>query len=153
MNRAFSLVEVLVVVVILGILAAVVVPKFAVATDDARSAALEAAVGGVRSSIAAFRTRAVMEGVDPFPSLAELTTTGTVLQQSIPENPYSQLSAVQAVNQTQADNRTVVSPGSFGWNYYVDNASSPPRAVFYANSDDETSSPDGAGGVLDANEV
>lgn len=38
-RRAFTLVEVLIVVVILGVLAAIVVPQFATASDDARVAA------------------------------------------------------------------------------------------------------------------
>lgn len=151
--RAFTLVEIMVVVVIMGILAAVVVPRFAVASDDARSAALESAVGGVRTSIAAFRTRAVMQGSDPFPTLAELTTTGAVLQQVLPANPYTKLSSVQAVSQAQADARAVVNEAAFGWNYYVDNTATPPRAVFYANCSDETSASDGAGGTLSANEI
>ncbi|MEM9065663.1 MAG: type II secretion system protein [Planctomycetota bacterium] len=153
MRRAFSLVEVTVVVLILAILAALVVPRFASATDDARSAALESSVEGVRASIAAFRTERVLSGADPFPTLAELTAAGTVLQAGIPENPYSGLASVQAVSESQADARTVASSGSFGWNYFVDNSSNPPRAVFYANSSEPTKVSDGAGGTRNANEV
>lgn len=152
-TRAFSLVEILVVVMIIGILAAIVVPNFATAADGARSSALESAAGGVRSSIAAFRTRAVLEGNDPFPTLGELTTEGTVLQGPIPENPYSGLTTVQSVSQSAASNRTVSNSSTYGWNYYVDNSVTPPAAVFYANSTDATEVSDGAGGTLQANEV
>lgn len=150
--RAFSLIELLVVVLILGILAAIVVPQFAGATDSARTASVQSTVGGVRASIAAFRTRAVIAGDDPFPTLLELTTVGTVMQQELPANPFSGLSTVQSVTQVQADARAVVGIAA-GWNYFVDNTATPPLVIFYANSDDATTESDGAGGLLDANEL
>lgn len=150
--RAFSLVEILVVVLILGILAAIVVPQFADASDSARSASVQSTVGGVRAAIAAFRTRAVIAGDDPFPTLAELTTLGTVMQQEIPANPFTGVSGVQNVSQGQAEARSVVGTTA-GWNYFVDNEASPPVAIFYANCEDQTSESDGSGGFLSANEL
>ena len=50
------------VVVIIGILAAVVVPQFGGVTDDARAAATSGAVSGVRASIPGDRTRAILTG-------------------------------------------------------------------------------------------
>lgn len=152
-RSAFTLVEVLVVVTIIGILAAVVVPKFAGVSDEARASALEGAVGGVRASIASFHTRAVIAGSDPYPTLNQLTTSGAVIQGEMPINPFNQLSSVQAVSAAQADARTVISPDSFGWNYFVDNASDPPKAIFYANSNDATTIPDGSGGTKSANQL
>jgi len=151
MRSGFSLIELMVVIVVMAILAAVVLPRFTGASDDARSAALQSAVQGVRSSIGAFRTRAVMAGADPFPTLAELTTQGTVLQSEFPVNPYNSLSTVQSVSEATADARGV--SGAAGWNYFVDNSSNPPKAVFYANSGDATNAPDGSGGTKNANEV
>ena len=52
-----------------------------------------------------------------------------------------------------AEARSVVNAGAAGWNYYVDNDADPPVAVFYANSAEETTVPDGAGGFLAANEL
>ena len=150
--RAFTLVEMLVVVLILGILAAVVVPKFANASDSARTASIQSTVGGVRAGIAAFRTRAVIAGENPFPTLVELTTVGTVMQENISRNPFSGLSGVQEVSQGQASTRSVVG-STAGWNYYVDNNASPPIAIFYANSDDLSTESDGNGGYLGANEL
>jgi prepilin-type N-terminal cleavage/methylation domain-containing protein len=150
--RAFSLVEVLVVVLILGILAAVVVPEFAGASESARTSSVQSTAGGVRAAIAAFRTRAVIAGADPFPTLKELTTVGTVMQQEIPANPFSGLSGVQSVGRAEAEARAVVGTRA-GWNYFVDNYATPPLAIFYANSPDATTEPDGAGGYLDANEL
>jgi prepilin-type N-terminal cleavage/methylation domain-containing protein len=150
--EAFTLVEMLVVVLILGILAAVVVPKFASASDSARTAAVQSTVGGVRAGIAAFRTRAVIAGDNPFPTLAELTSVGTVMQDKISTNPFTGVGGVQAVSQAQAEARSVTGTTA-GWNYYYDNDASPPVAIFYANSDATSTESDGSGGYLGANEL
>lgn len=47
----FTLVELLIVVIILAILAAIVVPQFATSTDDARDAALDSTVANLRDVI------------------------------------------------------------------------------------------------------
>ncbi len=133
-HRAFTFLEVMVVIVMIGILAAIVVPQFGGVTDQAKASALKSSVAGWRSAISAFRTRRLLEGSTPYPTLAELTTTGTVLTTSAPENPYSGLATVQAVTAVQANARAVANPTTYGWNYYVDNAASPPVAIFYANS-------------------
>ncbi len=152
-RSAFTFLEVMAVVVVLGILAAMVIPKMSGVTDDARASALRSSLGGVRAGIAAFRSRAILAGSAPYPALAQLTTPGVVLQQDVPENPFNHLTTVQAVSRAQADSRAVVSPSSFGWNYCVDNASDPPVAIFYANSSDATTVSDGSGGVRRANEL
>ena len=53
-SRAFTLIELLLVLVILGILAAIVVPKFAGRTDDARNAAAKTQIAGFSTSLDAF---------------------------------------------------------------------------------------------------
>jgi prepilin-type N-terminal cleavage/methylation domain-containing protein len=150
-RRAFTLVELLVVIVMLGILAAIAVPRFSGATDDARSASTQSTLAGVRSAIATFRMNAVINGNDPFPTLQTLTD-GTVVKFDIPANPYTGVSGVQAVSQGQATSRTVTG-SSAGWNYYFDNNASPPIAIFYANNDDPSAVDDGSGGFLGANEL
>lgn len=151
-SRAFTLVEVLIVIVIIGILAAITIPRFASATDDARTSSTQSTLSGVRSSIATYRMNAVINGSDPYPTLAELLD-GTVVKFDIPPNPFTGVGGVQAVSSTQADARTVVSPTGAGWNYFVDNSADPPVAIFYSNTDTETTEGDGSGGVLSANEL
>lgn len=152
-DRAYTLVEVLIVVVIIGILAAVVVPRFAGATGEARTSSVQSVLGGVRASIASYRTRAVIAGDDPFPTLAQLNTLGTVLQNEVPANPFTGVRGVQSVSVAQAQSRAVVNENAAGWNYAIDNESSPPVAIFYANCDDSTSVKDSGGDAVPANEL
>jgi len=151
-NIAFTLVELLVVIVMLGILAAIAVPKFSSATDNARSTATQSTLAGVRSAIATFRMNAVINGNDPFPTLAELTGT-TVVKFDIPRNHFTGVSGVQAVSYGEATSRSVVSESLAGWNYYFDNSATPPIAIFYSNSLDPSTVDDGSGGVLGANQL
>jgi prepilin-type N-terminal cleavage/methylation domain-containing protein len=50
-NRAFTLIEILIVVVILGILAAIVIPQFTDASDDAMDASVRSQLQTIRSQI------------------------------------------------------------------------------------------------------
>lgn len=151
-KAAFTLVELLVVVVVLSILAAIAIPKFSSATDDARSASTQSTLAGVRSAIATYRMNAVINGNDPFPTATQLTN-GTVVKFDIPPNPYTGVGGVQSVSQGQANSRAVVSPNSAGWNYYYDNNATPPAAIFYSNCDDTSAVGDGSGGLLGANDL
>lgn len=55
MQKGFTLVELLIVVIILAILAAIVVPQFASSTDDAKVSSLDSTLAAMRSSIALYK--------------------------------------------------------------------------------------------------
>lgn len=54
-NRAFTLIEILIVVVILGILAAIVVPQFTQASDDAELSAAKTQLQTVRTQMELYK--------------------------------------------------------------------------------------------------
>jgi general secretion pathway protein G len=56
-RKAFTLVEILIVVVILGILAAIVVPQFTNATQDAQAGNLKAQIKSLQNQIELFNAR------------------------------------------------------------------------------------------------
>lgn len=57
MQRGFTLVELLIVVIILAILAAIVIPQFTSATADAQESALDANLAGLRSAIELYKVQ------------------------------------------------------------------------------------------------
>ena len=67
LRPAFTLVEILIVVVILGILAAIVIPQFTSATQDAQSVATFNELQKLRRTVGLFRAR----NSDALPSVAD----------------------------------------------------------------------------------
>lgn len=65
--RAFTLIEILIVVIILGILAAIVIPQFASASREAKTSSLVTTVQTLRGQIALFRLQHndYLPGVSP----------------------------------------------------------------------------------------
>lgn len=88
-ERGFTLIELVIIIVILGILAAVAIPKYQDITGEAKEASARAALGSLRSGITIFyANQAVTTGTAIWPSVNELETPGTVMAQAIPANPY-----------------------------------------------------------------
>src|ERR1017187_3807990 len=56
-NKAFTLVEILIVVIILGILAAIVIPQFTEASNDARISALQSDLQTCRSQFELYKVQ------------------------------------------------------------------------------------------------
>jgi general secretion pathway protein G len=98
MRKAFTLVEILIVVVILGILAAIVVPQFTNATQDAQAGNIQTQLDTLNNQIELFRAR-----TNNYPGTA---TPGTLVGtdwsdminggylKSAPKNPYNGMTAV-----------------------------------------------------------
>ena len=62
MQKGFTLIELIVVIVILGILAATALPRFINVATDARMAALNGMAGGLRSAVVLAQSRYVATG-------------------------------------------------------------------------------------------
>jgi prepilin-type N-terminal cleavage/methylation domain-containing protein len=152
-RRAFTLIELIAVLVVLAILSGIALPRYFDYSDRARSSALQGALGGVRTGIASFYANGSVDGNAAYPTLAELTTVGTVMQEAIPDNPYNGSNEVVAAASLAAANSRTTVAGDAGWVYFVDNSSEPPVAVFYANTTDDSRVMDENNDPVPANEL
>ena len=96
-NRAFTLIEILIVVVILGILAAIVIPQFTDASEEAQRSSLVSQLQTVRGQLELFRVQepVVAGAFDPvndgFQDMIDLDYL-----QAAPVNPLTNSSTVAA---------------------------------------------------------
>ena len=76
-RKAFTMMELVFVIVIIGILSAVAIPKFAVTRDDAVVSKAKNLVGSVRSAVATERQKRILRGdFAPITSLGLTTSQG-----------------------------------------------------------------------------
>lgn len=119
-TKGFTLVEILIVVVILGILAAIVIPQFTNASQEASASSLKSQLQTVRSQIELMRVK--HNGVIPDfsaeqwvpltdPSTYNGAWTEGAYLQSDPINPFTGQSAIVA----GSDPLTEGDPATDGW--------------------------------------
>jgi len=110
-RKGFTLVEILIVVIILGILAAIVIPQFTSASQDARKNSLTSQLQTVRSQIELYKLQhldqlpTVLVGATPdWSQLVNKTnnsgTTGTTT--AFPFGPYLQSAPINSLNAQSA---------------------------------------------------
>ena len=123
-KKGFTLIEILIVVIILGILAAIVIPQFSNASSDAKKASLRSTVQTLRSQIALYK----LQHGDTLPNLSgtgagngwpaltassvyQGTTVGPYMQ-SIPVNSLTNGSVVK-----DGTNAAAVAGADFVYDY------------------------------------
>jgi len=126
-RSAFTLIEVLIVVVIMAILTATIIPQFTDSTKDAKSSTVQFNLHTLRSQIQLYRTQ--HNGTAPSGTLAELLAStdasgatgtganypyGPYLRQ-IPTNPYSNSASIKVITNDPAQAGDVTGTG--GWLY------------------------------------
>ena len=73
-NKGFTLIELVMVIVILGILAAVAIPKFANLSDNATKSTLQGAVGALKSGVVSY-----LGTHSQYPPADSVTAAGVVI--------------------------------------------------------------------------
>ena len=90
-RQGFTLIELVIIIVILGILATQAIPTYLSLVDDAKRASAKANLGSLRSSISIFYAyKATPMGGEKatWPTVGELQDQTTVLNGSVPDNGY-----------------------------------------------------------------
>lgn len=116
-QKGFTLIELVIIIAVLGILAAVAIPKYTNITTESKEAAARGALGGLRSGITIFyANEAVTTGNANWPSLVQLAAPGTVMEQALPANPYQHPDSAADSVVTGTTKGTVVGTRG-GWAY------------------------------------
>ncbi|GEM_PF-536179 len=174
-RRAFTLVELIAIIVVLAILSGVAIPKYIDYRVSAKTAATQGILGNLRSAIALFAlNQQVSSGTFRYPTAAEMTaSTAGVLegfaafsnldgsQSTLPFNPFTssrgllggQNAAAYASRTTSASADSANLGAVFGWMYYVDNTLPAPQYGIWANSTVATTVPKPGGGMFGASEL
>ena len=127
-ERGFTLIELILVIVVLAIMAAVAIPKFIDIRGDAKKSAVQGALGGVRSAIANYKATSIAQGGSgAFATVAQLGDGTTVMDGVLPDNPYSTAATKNDVEDVVANTGGAKGTANCGnasakaWCYRTDN--------------------------------
>jgi type II secretion system protein G len=123
MKKAFTLVEVLIVVAIIGILAAIAIPRFQSHTELAKESAAKDNLRILRNAIGLYAA----QHNDVPPGYTGLSVSSSLFSKQMvhidggyisemPENPFNRLTNVQMIPDGQ-DNFPAAPTGAYGWIY------------------------------------
>ena len=119
-NRAFTLIEILIVVVILGILAAIVIPQFTDASQQAMESSVVTQLQTLRSQIELHDIQFPLTPFEPLVQGWDQLTTGDYLQ-SEPKNPMMNGSPIIDANWGTGAGWIWADPNGWGINVYAPN--------------------------------
>jgi len=127
-KKGFTLIELVMVIIILGVLAAIAIPKFVDLSSQAKVAATKSGLGAIRSVIAIEYAKNATSGTASFPTAI---TTALFADERIPTNKLNDATGVGAV--TAAPDGTASSAN--GW-WYI---SASGKAGAYSDETEDTS--------------
>ena len=119
-RKAFTLIEVLIVVVIMAVLAATIIPQFSSSTQDAKTSQTTFNTHTLRSQIELYRIHhgsyPTVDGFETAMTVKDETTGYGPYMDEVPDNPFADAAVANKVAAT-----TSTSPasgdGSSGWQY------------------------------------
>jgi general secretion pathway protein G len=145
-RSAFTLIEVLIVVIIMAVLAATIIPQFSSSTNDAKDSALKFNLHSIRSQIEMYKA----QHGNTSPALATFANqmtkktdssgvvgTGTTniygpyFQGDVPANPFNNKNTLVATTATTDAEAKLVATGDDGWLYNATSGSFFPDNVDY----------------------
>ena len=129
-QAGFTLIELVIVIVILGILATQAIPTYLSLVDDAKKASAKANLGALRSAISVYYAyKATPMGGESatWPSITLIEDQISVLNGQVPDNPYDTDATKRNVVTGTA--RGVVSGTLGGWAYI------PTSGIIWINTD------------------
>jgi len=132
MRKGFTLVELVIVIVILGILAAVAMPKFFDIVGEAKKSATKAGLGSIRSVIALKYSESIATGVPTYPTAI---VDADFFDGKLPKNSLSGNSAAVTVAAVVTDGTAT---SASGW-WFVATGDDSGRAGAYSDGTVDTS--------------
>ena len=131
-RSAFTLIEVLIVVVIMAVLAGAIIPQFSSSTDDAKTSALKSNLYTIRSQIEMYKSQhgntapalttfmnqmTKKTDASGVVGTGEAYSYGPYFQGNVPVNPYNNKNTLVATAATTEAEAKAIATGSAGWLY------------------------------------